>query len=499
MSKSGEELHAFIQTLSPQEKRYFKRFASRHGDQGDQKYLRLFEVIAAQEVYDEAAVKGSFEGEAYSRNLAFPKHHLFQLILRSLQQYHYSRNVSHQIRNLLGEVELLYERGFYAAGLKKLQKARGIVERYDSIEWLPLLRSWERLLTRASGADLKAALQTLHASDLAMQSRLERYFLLLHVMDEIRVLLNQNFTGAEAEFESKLAEFERLAILQEAVPEPFRDRTAFLSVRSFYALLRNNKPGSVEALGELVATWGAHPHQINNNPNRYAKAVTSYLTSLYLAGEDEVFLQILKAIRSQDALSLEASQYLHFITHNLELVFCLNRGQFEAAQALVPILESSLQSNKGQIDEVSELALLYNLMAVCFVMEDFSAALHWTNRILNRKRTSARMDIQHFTAFFQLVLHYELGHGDLVEYLLQRLGRKLRTQGVTADFDRLIVGLFRELVGLPSGGDFRLVLESVLDDLNQLEASGEFLPFGFSELQAWLSARAQGRPIREML
>ena len=62
MAKKGE-LFLLIKSLSRTEKRYFRMFANMN--KGSANYLRLFDAIDKQEVYDEKTIKEEFQGETF--------------------------------------------------------------------------------------------------------------------------------------------------------------------------------------------------------------------------------------------------------------------------------------------------------------------------------------------------------------------------------------------------------------------------------------------------
>ena len=66
MTKKGN-LFFLIQSLSKSEKRYFKIFC--FGQKVDKNYLKLFDAIDAQEVYDEAAIRRQFAKATFIQQL----------------------------------------------------------------------------------------------------------------------------------------------------------------------------------------------------------------------------------------------------------------------------------------------------------------------------------------------------------------------------------------------------------------------------------------------
>ena len=110
-------LFDLIQSLTVSEKRYVKVFTARY--KGDKNYLRLFDAINKQEVYDEAALLKKFRKEKFTRQINYTKNSLYNLILKSLQAYH-DKSIETQLSDYSQQVEILYHKGLYAVSYTHL-------------------------------------------------------------------------------------------------------------------------------------------------------------------------------------------------------------------------------------------------------------------------------------------------------------------------------------------------------------------------------------------
>jgi len=74
--------------------------------------VRLFDAIARQRSYDEAAIARQFAGEHWVKNLAVMKNYLTNAILRTLKVYHSNikSEPDYQIKELLEEAALCFEK-----------------------------------------------------------------------------------------------------------------------------------------------------------------------------------------------------------------------------------------------------------------------------------------------------------------------------------------------------------------------------------------------------
>ena len=134
MSKTpSDKLHRLVRSLSPAEKRYFRIFIK--GKPGvDTKYTQLFEALAAAEVFDEEKwkVKIYKNKDLGSKKYSELKAYLYELVLKSLQNYDELHSTQQRLNQLLQSVAALFKRGHYADCRDLLTKARKLAQQYES-------------------------------------------------------------------------------------------------------------------------------------------------------------------------------------------------------------------------------------------------------------------------------------------------------------------------------------------------------------------------------
>src|SRR5207249_3313808 len=124
MKKSSNDLFQLIPSLTKDEKRYFKLFADLQ--KGEKNYLKLFKVIDGQTEYDETLVINDLQQEPFIKYLPQAKKYLQALIVKSLRVFYAESSPEAQMKTLLHEVEILYEKRLYRQCRKALSKAKEI-------------------------------------------------------------------------------------------------------------------------------------------------------------------------------------------------------------------------------------------------------------------------------------------------------------------------------------------------------------------------------------
>ena len=142
--KPSTELHDLIKSLTKSEKRFFKLHSSLQS--GDKNYLRIFDAIDRQKVYDEEDLKKQFAKETFIKHLPSEKNHLYKLILKSLRAYHAESSVSGILKQEIKNIEILYQKALYVECNKLLHRAKRIARDNERFYYWFELLSWEKML-----------------------------------------------------------------------------------------------------------------------------------------------------------------------------------------------------------------------------------------------------------------------------------------------------------------------------------------------------------------
>lgn len=102
---SRNDIHELIHALSKTERRYVKLHAG--FQQGDKSYMRLFDAIAAQPTYNEAALKQALLHEPCMRNFSMAKQYLYEHIIDALKNYGAYKDAESELTDMIEEFKIL--------------------------------------------------------------------------------------------------------------------------------------------------------------------------------------------------------------------------------------------------------------------------------------------------------------------------------------------------------------------------------------------------------
>lgn len=148
MNTPSDYLFHLIKSLGKNEKKYFKNFASMHRSGEKNISVRLFDAINRQKKYDECKIICEFPYIFSPSRLPNEKNYLYQLILKSLRNYHAGSNpsINMQLNNILINIEILFEKTLYKQCIKLLKKAKKLAFENDKDLFHLEIYEWEKKL-----------------------------------------------------------------------------------------------------------------------------------------------------------------------------------------------------------------------------------------------------------------------------------------------------------------------------------------------------------------
>lgn len=442
MKTPSTELFELIRSLSKQEKRYYKMYSTLSGGKVN-KYLLLFDAIDAQKEYDEAALKRKFKNEAFVRQFHVIKNYLYGLILKSLRNYH-ANTTEDKYHSMLRDAQILYRKGLRKQSSKVLGKAKKQAQKDQRFLQLLDIHRWEHniihLENNTDGLEAYVNEEVQHEYDLIDRYRNLIDFQLLN--DRVFV---QYWRSGIARDEEQRQAYEKL------MDQPFHeDENAAISIEAkFYQLNAqytkylcvSKLDMAHDAMTKIVALLDKE----DPDKKRYLAKYISALNNLYVVQKDlgipDQALDTLRKLRNVPVASLTHKAEHFMRSYILELDLHISTANFTEALQNIGTIEEDYQNFKKHIDKSSRLAFFYNFSYLYFGAGRFDRALIWNNLLLNDRDLSIREDIHCFGRILNLIIHYEIGNDDLLEYtvkstyrFLYKRKRLFKVEGVILDF-----------------------------------------------------------------
>lgn len=498
----SDRLFQLVHSLSRSEKRYFKVYAGRRSIGECNHYLRLFDAIAGQASYDEAAIRAQFAGTKAERHLPSIRVQLRKLILKSMRAYRAGHSVDARLREHLEDAEFLREKGLYAESDRSLAKAEKLAWQHERHASLLEILFWKRravLARRQTGLESELeAIQQQSATVVAQLTNLQAYEALY---DEVFALTRISYTDRSSMMEARLQEIGRDPLLVHPdAAQSYRARIRFHQLQALLAQLAGDQTEAWKCNRAIVAEWDARPDIRQQHPQNYRIALSNYLAACHRAGRFDEFPEHLARLHALPPSSPDDAAEHFQNVYFYELLYHLNQGNPQQAATLVPQIEAGLAQYREKVNKARALGFRYNIMVIFFVLERWGPALKWLNKIIHDERSEHRQDIQQAARLFLLIIHYERANEDILDHLLRSAYRYFYRRETTGDFERIVLKALKQIYQNPPPAALKRIFSALQTELQGLldRPEGPHPP-GLRELNLWLRARLEVRPIWALL
>ena len=489
--KPSAHLFHLIKSLSSREKRFYLRQVQKQKGGKDQLYLRLFHEIDKQDHYEEEKLKVAFAGSSFGKSLAFPKSHLYDQVLRTLQRLHHEVQIQGSLRSQLDKIEILVDRGLPAQAWRILQKALKQALNFEQcLEILQLLRWKRRLVLRLQPPAYPEELKAIAGLEKHWQKVFEKEQQAIDLHDHLYALFQETRRKGGLEADPDLEGLLRqLNALKEDTQLHFAARIAALRGSAHLYHMREDFVSVHTAYQEEIQVWEAHPRQIKEAPLRFVRAFGQWLSSKALIRDYEQLLSETQRLRKYPDLGKRGEAEVFQITYNLELFYYLNAGLESKAIALSDTISVGIETYDKMLLPSAKLGFFYNLALVHWLDGKNREALHWTRKILHFEKGEIRKDIRNFAPILEKILHFDLGHISQLESWFRAFAYHKSKKEGSNRLEGVVLRLVKTCLDEEGAASHQKAYEAFLHELkNQAKQRGTSR-LGLLELQKWAQRR----------
>lgn len=508
--KPSTELFDLISTLTKSEKRFFKLQSSLQS--GDKNYVRLFDLIEKMDVYDEDVVKSTFNGEKFINHLPSEKNHLYKLILKSLRSYYSETSVSSMLKQEIKNVEILYHKGLFEECSKFLERAKKQATKYEKFYYLFELISWEKTL-------LEEAFENGQFVDIDKLIAEEQ-----EVLEKLRNLTAYHVLYSKINFVFRSGGYSRTEenarIIDEIVDHPLiKGKNTALSKRAaticyytqgFCNIANGNTVIALEKYSRVKQILDEQPELRGDLAKRYIRTLAQIIQcqlELKQFTEAQSNIELLQNMGETEGFDTPdaASRIFTEITLSKIKSHLLSARFTEGVHALSEVSEQ-LKGNGGKLHKEVELRLYYYLAYLYFGAGQFNKALHWLNKVNNDNENDLRQDLYGYARLFNIVIHYELGNADLLEYTIKSTARYLQKRNRDFDMEKLVLDQFKKLIRATGMNakrelmqEFKAKFDSILNEKHPTPVHSELSRslLKYFDFPAWIDSKLEGKSFEE--
>lgn len=504
-NKNTEPLFRLIKTLTKSEKRSFKLYVSRHKGGENALFLKLFDHIDKQDHYDEARILRKEPGIKPTQ-ISNLKGHLYKQVLQSLRNNKSSSDSSMQIRDLIDQATILYDKCLYKQSFKILDKAKVMAERNEiPLLLLEIIEFEKRLVTKLAEPKMESRVNELMKESEMINDQLKS----LHNFTNLSLKLYSFYMSIGFIRDHK--DFEIVnSFYFSSMPAFKEDRLSFNeknylfnSMVGYYFFIQDDER-AYEYGKKWVQLFEAQPDLIAAKIEMYVKALNNLLIAQNKLRKFDEFVSTFEKIKNisnlknvvlTDNLKLQIFKYQ--TTHQVNHYFLL--GEFGDGAKIVPEIADDLAQFMDKIDTHHILIFYYKFACLYFGNNQWKKAVFWLNKIINATNVDLRSDIQCFARILNLICHYELENTDLVDYYILSTYRFLIKKDDLYMFQRYIMKFLKDLN--------RIKQDQLIDAFKNLRKQMQGLKnnpyekraFLYFDIISWLESRIENRPVGEII
>jgi len=493
--KVTDDLFQLIKSLTQSEKRFFKVYASLHHVKGDDnKYFKLFNAIDKQKSYDEELIRKQFVNEKFLKQLFVVKNYLYHTILKSLRVYNSEKSKQSELIDLLKDIQTLYDKSLYKQCRKILDKAKKIAYEYEMQSQILAVLDWEKTLARTNSyADIDekemVEIYNEHSETTKKLVNINDYWKL--TMKSFLLIKKHGDLRNKSDL-IKFNEIIKHPLLQsEQKAKTFLSKTFYLNIRGLYDITNKDYKSLLIHCLKLVKISEENP-LLRKEDNYIAALHNLLIVQIELKKYEDAFITF-KKLRGIQTKSVASQTRIFVTTYDMELNLYLKTGEFEKGISLIAEIEEGLKRYKGRINRESEIMFAYNTAYVLFGNGNYEKALNHINEIINDKELTIREDIQCFARILNLLVHYELGNYDLIDYIMKSTLRYLSNKNKLNKFELITLNYIRKLINADIDDDkmyiyneWKKELNAISDDILEIKA------FEYFDFLSWLESK-QGK------
>jgi len=498
--KTSDNLFKLIKSLSKSEKGYFKKYANFHVRNNENNYTKIFDAIESQKEYDEAKIVNKFKKERFTKQFAVAKNYLYDMILQSLEAYHNSS--TSEIRSMLNRIELLIDKGLHSQAKKLLKKAKDTAISFEKLTYIPEINLMEQSIYRMqyNVGDLK------DNSDNLIEE-IEQSAMKIKNMAEFESLKNRLYvqrieTGVlrnEKEIHSYDWFLKEPLVKNEKQALSINAKILYYELYASYYNYIEDSQRCYDYSSQLIKLIEENPHVIDSNVNFPTQFLYRHSIQCYNIGK---YHDALEYISRMETLSVKSeSQKFNILlkAYNTKVNVYFRMGNMNKCLQLVPEIEELLEQNKDS-DKLLKEIIYWQVTALLMIAEDYKRALKWLVKATISENHHIRQDLECIGRIMEIVLHYELGKTDIMEYRIKSTYRFLATKQKLYKIEKIILTSIRKLIHVNSKQDARkffVQLKNSLEPIVQDPLEKKFL--AYFDIMSWLESKIENKKFAEIV
>ncbi|TCC88727.1 hypothetical protein EZ428_19015 [Pedobacter frigiditerrae] len=418
-------LATLISSLSKSERRYLKLYGTLHAGRKD--YLQLLEVFLVEKDIDQ--VKKRFSSHCPNASFNTTSSYLFKVILDAIIHLQHDKQMLFKLTSEILTVMVLFERGLYVEAFKKIQKVQVEAKKNEFYA----IQIWASIIELTFISNL--GFHTVNETEL-VQKQMKVQTLLKHTQQIFqhaslyhlahhRLLYKGNVRTERQKEELNDLLVSELSLISKPIATTFEGKKNHFLFQAYFLMSIGDYKAAFKTFAELILIFEADDNIKESSVMDYLTTIEGVLNSLHSIRQFDAMQFFLDKLTSLNHISDFQSLNRNRIVYIYKTVRLLNTGNVDEAERLSLSLDDKLFNkidllNPGKQAEVHLYTSLIHLMK-----ENIDLAHTNLNKILLGGSIFYSLPVYRTSRLINLLIHYELGNHDYIQYEIRSIKRTL--------------------------------------------------------------------------
>lgn len=464
-AKEHDELFELIHSLTKAERRYFKLHFQGIAHSEVEKYIKVFDALAAMPAFDKALLEKKFKGEYIIRYYSKTKSYIIDAIFAAMRAFYQEQSLRDTLYNTAANLRLLLSKGLYTHFERLLAQTKQLC--YETEILLPLLdilqseeihRMHNLQETQSLHAEINTVLDLLREEEKATIANREAYALYtkygMRPPEEARTLLQQKIQYLE--------EMLSTAKLTDS-------RTMGMKAIALCQHSLGDNLAAYQCLMQCIAIYdAAPPRYLKHREEEYLRTLGNAITYIYSHRDYALFRearekvrQRLEAVEGHEAIKFELNASHIFLEISLKGDYSTFRESVQYVEQHQDMLPKILAIRRGDI--------IFNISLGYLKTGSPNEAVRWLLKLFDVPGIEERTHIYTYARMYEILLHWKLENTDLVLSRTLSFKRYLNKRDIMGELEKVIIRFMNAAVHNDSTKGFAKAIRTFTTDLEQLD------------------------------
>ena len=495
MSTSSNVLWQLVQSMSRNEKLFFKRKFADSGNAKARLYIKLFDTIAAQKKYTEHAILKKLAPGITKKNIAFQKHYLHSLLNNCLIEYNNRDNVEQEIYRNIQLIRINRKKGLVSEALSLWEKTMKKVREVELFSMSQLLKKeFEKMILFSSLQVKYDNLHTLFQSNIMTYEQYAEMITLRDLYTEILMLKRK----AHFDFDEKLnGEIQHLLGKVKGKTDGLQSKSFWFRhytrmCRATLLYLTHETGESLLLIQDAVKDWWENKIFIESDTEYYIELLymVNYAGALHRSYD---YVEFVFKHKINEVIDDEVQQANFEVVKFLALNKVFNKtARYTEVASLTENMKANYPRWEPLLNAELNRTVCFSLAIACFVLDNYAESLQFIKRGATYFRDGTREEQFIFANLFLLLIQYKINNTKLFDAQYKSTYAFFYKKGKIQPFEKILMHCFHDTFYLTSHTEKSKLFQKTVDALmsnigNELQKQ----ILNIFNFQGWLISQVQ--------